>query len=254
MSLLVHETFLSIQGESTRAGRPCFFIRLSGCNLRCAWCDTRAAWTGGREFGVEALVGLAREAGCPLVEVTGGEPLLQAETPALVAALCDAGFEVLVETNGSRDIGVLDVRCKAIVDVKCPGSGESASNDPENLKRLRLGDELKFVLADRADYEFARDILRELARRAGAAPDDASPGRFGKSETMVRFDQSGQTCPVESGTAPAWVRPGHVAHLSPVFGRLDPRELAAWMLADRLDARLGLQWHKYIWGPEATGV
>ncbi len=254
VTLLVHETFLSIQGESTRAGRPCFFLRLSGCNLRCAWCDTRAAWTGGREHRVDDLVALAREAGCPLVEVTGGEPLLQPETPALVTALCDAGFEVLVETNGSRDIGVLDPRSSAIVDVKCPGSGESGAMDPGNLARLRPGDELKFVLGDRADYEFARGILREMARRAGAATGEACSGQFGQDRSQGRFAQSGQPCPPGGEANPAWVRPGCVAHLSPVFGGLDPRELAAWMLADRLDARLGLQWHKYIWGPEATGV
>ena len=188
------------------------------------------------------------------MEVTGGEPLLQPEAPALVAALCDAGFEVLVETNGSLDIGVLDARCSAIVDVKCPGSGESGAMDPANLARLRPGDELKFVLVDRTDYEFARDILRDLARRNGALPEDACPGQFGQFGPLGRFDQSGQACPSEVETNPAWVRPGLVAHLSPVSGCLDPRELAAWMLADRLDARLGLQWHKYIWGPEATGV
>ena len=126
--------------------------------------------------------------------------------------------------------------------------------DPANLARLRPGDELKFVLGDRADYEFARGILRELARRPGEAEGDACPGQSGPFGPLGRFDQSGQACPSEAEASPSWVRPGHVAHLSPVFGRLDPRELAAWMLADRLDARLGMQWHKYIWGPEATGV
>ncbi len=212
MTLVVHETFVSIQGESTHAGRPCFFIRLSGCNLRCAWCDTRAAWTGGQERSLDELLALARDAACPLVEVTGGEPLLQAETPALVSALCRGGFEVLVETNGSLDISPLDPAATAIVDIKCPSSGESKANDLGNLARLRPADELKFVLADRTDYVFARDLVREMAR------------------------------------------PGRAVHFSPVFGTLDPKVLAAWMLEDRLAVRLGLQWHKYIWGPEATGV
>ena len=265
MSLLIHETFLSIQGESTHAGRPCFFIRLSGCNLRCAWCDTRAAWTGGREFALEELTAMARQEGCPLVEVTGGEPLLQAETPALVAALCDAGFEVLVETNGSRDIGVLDARCAAIVDVKCPGSGEAAANDPDNLKRLRPADELKFVLADREDYEFARDVVRGLAR---SGPMDAGEGMTGLPAGGLRRGVWPEGAREKSGTSartgfpgspdaagiPGWMLPGAAVHFSPVFGRLDPRELAAWITRDRLAVRLGLQWHKYIWGPEATGV
>jgi 7-carboxy-7-deazaguanine synthase len=209
--LKVHELFASLQGESSYAGWPCGFLRLSGCNLACSWCDTLYAGDSFAEMTVADAVAALVDLGLPLVEITGGEPLLAPETPRLVAALADAGLTVLVETNGSLDIGVLDARAVAVVDVKCPGSGMDGRNDYANLDRLRPRDEVKFVLTDRADYEFAREIA-------------------------------------------AWIRTGHMVHFSPVPCRLDPARLAAWMVADRLRARLSLQLHKYIWSPDARGV
>ncbi len=211
MSLKVHELFASIQGESSFAGWPCAFLRLSGCNLSCRWCDTRYALESYTEMSVDAAMRALCAFGLPLVELTGGEPLLATETPALAAALADAGLTVLVETNGSRDIAVLDPRVVAILDVKCPGSGMEAQNDYANLDRLRPRDEVKFVLAGREDYRFAVDVA----------------GRV-------------------------WAT--HMVHFSPVPGALDPAELAAWMVADRVRARLALQQHKIIWSPDARGV
>jgi 7-carboxy-7-deazaguanine synthase len=211
--LKVTEIFHSIQGESSLAGRPCVFVRLTGCQMRCVWCDTAYAFHGGVWKSVEEVVADVRAFGCPLVEVTGGEPLLQPGVHPLMTRLCDEGFEVLLETGGGLDISGVDPRVKRIVDVKCPGSGEVARNRWENLDHVRPGDELKFVLADRADYEWARQAIAERALA----------GR----------------CPI---------------HLSPVWGAVDPAELAAWILADRLPARLSLQLHKLLWGAEARGV
>ncbi len=211
MSLRVHEIFASIQGESTFAGLPCAFLRLSGCNLACSWCDTRYASDTFFEMTVAEAVDALAAYGLPLVELTGGEPLLQPETPALAAALADAGFTVLVETNGSRNIGLLDGRAAAIMDVKCPASGMERENDYANLDRLRPRDEVKFVLANREDYRFALDVARRI-----------------------------------------WDR--NAALFSPVAGKLDPAELAGWLVADKARARLNLQLHKYIWSPEARGV
>lgn len=211
--MLISEIFHSIQGESTHAGRPCVFVRVAGCSLRCAWCDTTYARDGGTELTLEEVLARVGALGCPLVEITGGEPLECPGVPELVRRLLDGGYEVLVETGGHRNISPLDRRARVIMDVKCPGSGMAARMDPENLARLWPGCEVKFVLADRVDYEFARD----LARARGL-----------------------------EGTYPVL--------LSPVPGRLDPRDLAAWMLADRLAARLQLQLQKVIWGPEARGV
>ena len=209
--LKVHEIFASIQGESSYAGWPCGFLRLSGCNLACRWCDTLHAGDSYAEMTVAdaaaALAGLR----LPLVEVTGGEPLLAPQTPELVGQLCDLGLTVLVETNGSLDIAVLDPRATAVVDVKCPGSGMEHRNDYGNLERLRPHDEVKFVLADREDYDFALEIASRVWRT-------------------------------------------HIVHLSPVAASLEPAELAAWMVADRVQARLGLQLHKHIWSPDARGV
>lgn len=160
-SLRVSEIYGSIQGESTYAGWPCAFVRTTGCDIRCVYCDEAHAFSGGERLSVDAVIERVRELGTPLVEVTGGEPLLQQAVPELVARLLDAGFEVLVETGGHHDIGVLDARAHAIVDVKTPASGMAAHNDLANLDRLRPGDEVKFVLADRADYEWARDLVRE---------------------------------------------------------------------------------------------
>jgi 7-carboxy-7-deazaguanine synthase len=211
--LKVTEIFHSIQGESSLAGRPCVFVRLTGCQMRCVWCDTAYAFHGGEWRSVEEVVAEVRALGCPLVEVTGGEPLLQPGVHPLMTRLCDEGFEVLLETGGGLDISGVDPRVKRIVDVKCPGSGEAAHNRWENLDHVRPGDELKFVLADRADYEWARQTIAER-------------GLAGR-------------CPI---------------HLSPVWGAVDPAELAAWILADRLPVRLSLQLHKLLWGAEARGV
>jgi len=211
MSLPVHEIFASIQGESSFAGWPCAFLRLSGCNLACSWCDTVYAAESFTEMTVAAAVAALLAHGLPLVELTGGEPLLAPEVPALAVALADAGLTVLVETNGSLDIAVLDQRVVAVMDVKCPGSGMEGRNDYGNLARLRPRDEVKFVLAGREDYRFALDVARRV-----------------------------------------WNR--HTVHFSPVPGALDPADLAAWMVADRVKARLGLQLHKTIWNPETRGV
>lgn len=212
--LLVHEIYVSIQGESTHAGRPCAFVRLSACDLRCAWCDTAYAFTGGTKMSIDEVVAAVEQLRCPLVELTGGEPLLQAEAIPLMARLVALGHEVLIETGGHLPIHRLPAEVVAIVDVKCPGSGESAKMHWPNLDALRPQDEVKFVIADRADYEYARGIVRErdLASRVEA----------------VQF--------------------------SPVFGALPAADLARWILEDHLPVRLQLQQHKYVWAPDARGV
>lgn len=207
MSIVVNEIFYSIQGESTYAGRPCVFVRLTGCNLRCSYCDTRYAYEDGREMKTEEIIRAVTGYGCPLVEITGGEPLLQAETPGLVAGLLERGYEVLLETNGSRDISSVDNRCVKVVDFKVPSSGMSDSNDLENIGRLSNGDEVKFVIGDRADYEFARDFIQTTGLEATAR---------------------------------------YPIHFSPVFGRQAPKTLARWILEDRLNVRLQVQLHKVI--------
>ena len=215
MDLRVNEMFLSVQGESTYAGWPCVFVRLTGCNLRCAYCDTRYAYEEGEDFSLEGVVEQVAHWGCPLVEVTGGEPLLQDETPALIGALLDRGYRVLLETNGSRDISVVDGRCVKIVDFKCPSSGESASNDWANLDRLQAHDELKLVIGNREDYGFGRELLEKVQVARGLP---------------------------------------NVIHFSAVQEMLSPRELAAWILEDRLRVRLNVQLHKFIWDPSQRGV
>lgn len=211
--LRIHEIFHSLQGESTYAGRPCVFVRLTGCQMRCVWCDTEYAFYEGRWMELDEVLAQVERFGCPLVEVTGGEPLLQPAVHELMRRLADAGHEVLLETGGGFDISIVDPRVRRILDVKCPGSGEAANNFWPNLGELRPTDELKFVLADRSDYEWALEVIaeRELAGR----------------------------CPI---------------HFSPVWGRLDPAELAGWMLADGVPARLTLQQHKILWGADARGV
>jgi len=161
--LTVSEIFLSIQGEGTRAGRPCAMIRLSGCNLRCTWCDTQYAWEGGENMSVDQILAAVGEFQCPLVEVTGGEPLIQPEVLRLLSRLLDSGYETLLETNGSLDISQVDPRVVRIVDFKCPGSGEDPRNLWANVEHLTDRDEVKFVLVDRTDYVFARGALREYA-------------------------------------------------------------------------------------------
>jgi 7-carboxy-7-deazaguanine synthase len=159
--LRIKELYRSVQGESTFAGWPCVFVRTAGCDIRCVYCDEAHAFTGGERLTSEEILARVGKLGTRLVEVTGGEPLAQKGTPELVRELCDAGYEVLVETGGHHDISVLDPRAHAIVDVKAPGSGMSQHNDLANLERLRPGDEVKFVLCDRADYDFAKRIVRE---------------------------------------------------------------------------------------------
>ncbi len=164
--LRITEIFYSIQGESSHAGRPCVFVRLTGCNLRCRWCDSAYTFTGGEKVTLDAILERVRSFGCNLVEVTGGEPLAQAESLTLIKRLLDDGFEVLIETSGSIDVAPVDRRAKLILDVKCPGSGEAEKNRWSNLDILHPHDEIKFVIADRADYEFARDLIqaRNLSR------------------------------------------------------------------------------------------
>jgi 7-carboxy-7-deazaguanine synthase len=210
--LRITEIFFSIQGESSHAGRPCVFVRLTGCNLRCRWCDSEYTFTGGERISLDDIIARVRGYGCELVEITGGEPLAQAEVFPLIERLCDDGFEVLIETSGSIDIAPVDPRARLILDIKTPGSGEVAKNRWENIGQLRAHDEIKFVLADRADYEWARTIIEEQ-----------------------RLDR--------------WT-----VLLSAVWGELPMKDLAEWMLADRLPARFQTQLHKHIWGADVTGV
>jgi 7-carboxy-7-deazaguanine synthase len=212
--LTINEIFHSIQGESTWSGRPCVFVRLSACDLRCSWCDTPYAFTEGRKMSLDEIVGTVDGYQCALVEITGGEPLLQRDVYPLMRRLLAAGRTVMLETGGHLSIEQVPEAVIRIVDVKCPGSGESHRNCWPNMDRLRHHDEVKFVIRDRADYEYARDI----ATRHGLASRVAA----------VLF--------------------------SPVHGVLDPRDLAAWILADALDVRLQLQVHKYIWGADVRGV
>jgi 7-carboxy-7-deazaguanine synthase len=209
----VTEIFHSIQGESTYAGQPCVFVRLTGCPLRCTWCDTEYAFYGGNELSVEHIVARVESYGCRLVEITGGEPLAQSEALLLISKLCDHGFDVLIETSGAIDTASVDPRAHVILDVKCPASGMSDRMHWPNLTRVTAKDEVKFVLADRSDYEWARHVLteHEVANRC----------------TVL---------------------------VSPVFGLLDPRQLADWVLADRLPVRVQLQLHKFIWAPDMRGV
>jgi len=212
--LTVHEIYRSIQGESTYVGRPCGFVRLAACDLRCEWCDTPYAFTGGTKMSTDDVLQAVAKLDCRLVEITGGEPLLQADVHELMARLLAAGHEVLLETGGHRPTDCVPAGVVTILDVKCPGSGEAARMHWPNLDRLAPHDEVKFVIRDRADFEYARDVVRrhDLARRTAA----------------VLF--------------------------SPVHGVLPPDRLSDWILDAGLDVRLQLQAHKYIWGAEARGV
>lgn len=163
MSLTVSELFYSLQGESLYAGLACGFVRLAGCNLRCAYCDTRYAHAGGTTMELTDIIDRVSKFGCSLVEITGGEPLLQKETPLLIENLLSAGYKVLLETNGTLDISRVNTSCIKIVDIKCPSSGESLKNDPDNLKRLSSRDQVKFVLSDRNDYLFAKQLARQIS-------------------------------------------------------------------------------------------
>lgn len=213
-SLVVHEIYASVQGESTHAGLPCTFVRLTGCNLRCVWCDTPQAFHGGTRMARSEVLARALALGTPLVELTGGEPLLQPGALPLMRELCDAGRTVLVETSGEADVSRVDARVHKVMDLKCPGSGESHRNRWSNLEHITPRDELKFVLSGRADYEWMRAAIRE------------------------------RSLPVRT--------PNLLA--STVFGKLAPRDLVAWVLEDRLPVRVQLQMHKYIWSADATGV
>lgn len=226
MDLQITEIFQSIQGESSFAGLPCVFVRLTGCNLRCRWCDTAYAFYGGRRQGLDEVVGAVQAFSARLVEITGGEPMLQAAgVRALAERLLEGGYRVLLETSGERDLSGLPAALVRIVDVKCPGSGEAGSFRLSNLALLQPHDEIKFVVADRADYEFARDFLAE---HGGRLP----PTRL--LSPAFAADAAGA--------------PG-AAHCL-----LDPRTLAEWMLADGLPARLNLQLHKFIWDPALHAV
>jgi 7-carboxy-7-deazaguanine synthase len=210
----VCELFTSIQGESTYSGLPCVFVRLTGCNLRCSYCDTQYSYEGGVEMTVADIVDRVKEAGVGLVEVTGGEPLLQGgETTSLIGRLLDEGYEVLVETNGSRSVRDIDRRAVIILDVKTPGSGMSGEMDFSNFEHIKPSDEIKFVICDRGDYDWSRKLISEHKL---------------KGRCTLLF--------------------------SAAIGSLTPRRLAEWVLEDGLDVRLNVQIQKYIFGPDEKGV
>ena len=212
--LTINEIFHSIQGESTHTGRPCVFVRLTACDLRCSWCDTPYAFTEGQKMTLDDVLERVEGYGCDLVEITGGEPLLQTEVYPLMELLLASGKTVMVETGGHRSIKDVPTDVIRIVDVKCPGSGEAENNHWENLDLLSPHDEVKFVIRDRADYEYAKEVV-------------ARHGLLDRTAAVL---------------------------FSPVHGVLDAKELAAWILEDRLPVRLQLQAHKYIWDPQTRGV
>jgi 7-carboxy-7-deazaguanine synthase len=228
--MFITEIFKSIQGEGTRAGLPCIFVRLTGCNLRCTWCDTAYAFHGGQKVSVDDVmerIGTlsrgsdGRSAAISLVELTGGEPLLQEEIYPLAERLLAASYTVMIETSGERFIGRLPKEVIKIVDVKCPDSGEANTFDPRNLEELSANDEVKFVISSRKDYEFAREFSREH--------------RLSERVKEVLFS------PVHDDPHGKW-------------SGLEPRELVEWMLEDGLPVRLGLQLHKIVWDPAMRGV
>ena len=210
--LKINEIYASIQGESSHTGLPCVFIRLTGCNLRCSWCDTAYAFYDGKNLTVEETLQKVETFGLPLVEITGGEPLLQEDVYPLMEALLKKGYRVMLETSGALPIDKVPEKVIKILDIKCPGSGEEKKNHLENLKFLSPHDEVKFVLLDRADYEWSRDLLQ----------------KHNLSTTQVLF--------------------------SPVYDKLNLKDLAQWILKDRLAVRLQTQLHKVIWSKDAIGV
>jgi len=212
--LRVHEIYASVQGESTHVGRPCVFVRLTGCNLRCTWCDSEFTFTGGEHRQIAEVVDEALAFGIDLVEVTGGEPLAQRQCIPLLEQLVARGAEVLLETSGSISTEHVPPEVRVILDLKPPDSGEVDQNDFTNLARLRPHDEVKFVLASRRDFDWAVEVIR----------------REGLDQRVA------------------------AVLLSPVWGALEPAELVDWMLASKVPARLGLQVHKVIWDPDARGV
>jgi len=214
MALIVNEIFFSIQGESIHAGLPYIFLRLTGCNLRCTYCDTSYAYQEGQSRSIIDILNILATYPCSRIAITGGEPLLQQETPELVSRLLQSGHEVIIETNGSIDISRIDTRCSRIMDVKCPGSGEQASFHSDNLQQLGPADQVKFVIGDRKDYDYAKNFLTRL-------PSGLAAGSRLFSANLQK---------------------------------LAPAELAAWILADGLDVRLHLQQHKFIWPGIERGV
>ncbi|MGI9165822.1 MAG: radical SAM protein [Pyrinomonadaceae bacterium] len=213
--LRVTEIFHSIQGESTHTGRPCTFVRLTGCPMRCVWCDSEYTFTGGDHVSTGDVMTQVSALGCNLVEVTGGEPLAQKEAFALITRLCEEGYEVLVETGGYVSTADVDPRAKLILDVKCPASGEATRNHWPNLDRLRADkDEVKFVVANRGDWDFVREVTEryQLEKRA------------------------------------------HAVLISPAWGAVELKDVANWISKSGLHVRMQLQMHKYIWGPKARGV
>lgn len=223
--LKINEIFHSIQGEGTRAGQRCVFIRLTGCHLRCTYCDTEYAFFEGKWMSLDAIVDTAMQYACPFVEVTGGEPLLQPDVYALIARLLDAFETVALETSGAVSIARVDPRAVRIVDLKTPSSGEATRNCWENIELLTPRDEVKFVIGSREDYEWACDALRRHAIASRCA---------------VLF-------------SPVIAQP-NAGELLLAKGGIDPQLLAEWMLADRVDARLSVQVHKVVWSPDARGV
>ena len=215
MDLRITEIFLSIQGESSHAGRPCSFVRLTGCPMRCVWCDSEYTFTGGNRLSFDRIFAKLEEFGCPLVEVTGGEPLAQKNVFPFIVELCDRGYEVLIETGGFVSTELVDRRAKVILDVKCPASGEVNRNHWPNLERLRPEmDEVKFVVADLADWEFAKTVIDQN-------------GLMSRAREIL---------------------------ISPVHGVDNLAEIAEQISRSGLKVRLNLQMHKYIWGPETRGV
>ncbi|HJY53058.1 MAG TPA: 7-carboxy-7-deazaguanine synthase QueE [Candidatus Udaeobacter sp.] len=213
-SLTINEIYHSIQGESTWVGWPCVFVRLTFCNLRCNYCDTEYAFYEGKKQSLREILDAVAAFRCPLIEITGGEPLLQKNVLPLMSMLCDSGYTVLLETSGAHDISKVDPRVHRIMDLKTPDSGEVAKNLWSNVDHLTLRDEVKFVMGSREDYEWSRDKVQ-------------------------RYD------------FPSRCR---AVLFSPIFGRIDPRQIVEWILADKLNVRFQLQMHKFIWSPTQRGV
>ena len=213
-TLTTNEIYHSIQVESTWVGSPCVFVRLTFCDLRCNYCDTEYAFYEGKKQTLQEIVEAVATFRCPLVEITGGEPLLQKNVLALMSMLCAAGHTVLLETSGAHDISKVDPRVHRIMDLKTPGSGEVDKNLWSNIEHLTLRDEVKFVMGSREDYEWSRD--------------------------KVECYHLASCC--------------HAVLFSPIFGRIDPRQIVEWILADKLNVRFQLQMHKFIWNPTQRGV
>ena len=213
-TLTVNEIYVSIQGESTWAGERCVFVRLTFCDLRCSYCDTEYAFYEGRKQTLSEIVSAVESFDCPLVEITGGEPLLQKNVLPLMATLCDAGHTVLLETSGAHEISLVDRRVHRIMDLKTPGSGEVGRNRFENIEQLSERDEVKFVIGSREDYEWSREQLR-------------------------RFDLASRV---------------RAVLFSPIFGRIEPQQIVDWIVEDKLPVRFQLQMHKFIWPPTQRGV